>query len=56
MALDDWRRYFDAVFMQQRRSLLVVAPGKAAAVPGGYGESVESAAAVKARMGVYTIQ
>ncbi|MBM69838.1 MAG: peptidase M16 [Haliea sp.] len=56
MALDDWRRYFDAVFMQQRRSLLVVAPGKAAAVPGGYGESVESAAAVKARMGGYTIQ
>jgi secreted Zn-dependent insulinase-like peptidase len=56
MTLDDWRSYFETVFMQQRRSLLVVAPGKAASVPGGYGESIESAVAVKARMGVYTIQ
>ena len=56
ITLEDWRGYFQRVFMAERRSLLLVAPGKAATVPQGHGEPVESAAAVKARLGVYTIQ
>jgi secreted Zn-dependent insulinase-like peptidase len=56
ITLEDWRLYFQRVFMAERRSLLLVAPGKAATVPQGHGEPVESAAAVKARLGVYTIQ
>jgi secreted Zn-dependent insulinase-like peptidase len=56
LTLEDWNTYFTDVFRAQRRSLLVVAPGRAQALPEGYGEAVESAAALKARQAFYTIE
>ncbi|MDO8862565.1 insulinase family protein [Haliea sp. E1-2-M8] len=55
LTLADWSDYFSDVFRAQRRSLLVVAPGNAQALPQGYGAAVESAAALKARQEFYTV-
>ncbi len=55
LTLEDWNAYFGDVFRGQPRSLLVVAPGKVQSLPEGYGELVESAAALKARQPYYTI-
>lgn len=56
LTLEDWNAYFTDVFRAQRRSLLVVAPGRAEVLPEGYGEAMESAAALKARQAFYTIE
>tara|TARA_R110002110_G_scaffold245617_4_gene462055 strand:- start:43509 stop:46364 length:2856 start_codon:yes stop_codon:yes gene_type:complete len=55
LTLEDWSAYFSDVFRAQRSSLLVVAPGSAQALPEGHGVTVESAAAIKARQGFYTV-
>lgn len=55
LTLEDWNAYFSDVFQAQRRSLLVVAPGRGQVLPEGYGETVESAAALKARQAFYSI-
>lgn len=55
ISLGEWQLYFQRVFREQAHSLLVVAPGKTGAVPQGHGKAVDSAAALKAAAGVYTI-
>lgn len=55
LSLEDWSAYFTAVFRERRHSLLVVAPGREESLPEGYGETVESAAALKARQAFYTV-
>ncbi len=55
LSLTDWSDYFTDVFREQRHSLLVVAPGREKSLPEGYGETVESAGALKARQAFYTI-
>ncbi|MEQ9464338.1 MAG: insulinase family protein [Haliea sp.] len=56
LTLEDWSAYFTGVFREQRHSLLVIAPGRANSQPEGYGETVESAAALKARQAFFTIE
>ncbi|MEZ5501534.1 MAG: hypothetical protein R3E50_02340 [Halioglobus sp.] len=34
LTLQDWKDYYERVFLQQRHSLQVVAPGKGASCPG----------------------
>lgn len=55
LTLEEWTAYFSEVFRERSHSLLVVAPGKAQALPEGHGAMLESAAAFKARQGFYTV-
>lgn len=56
LTVEEWSAYFSEVFRERTRSLLVVAPGGAETLPEGFGETVESAAALKAREAFYTVQ
>jgi secreted Zn-dependent insulinase-like peptidase len=53
--LDSWKAYYEQVFMDQRHSLLVLAPGGKGAVPEGEFQIERSAAAIKQGHEVYLI-
>jgi secreted Zn-dependent insulinase-like peptidase len=56
LTLDDWLAYYRQVFLQQRHSLQVVAPGQWGVLPAGEHRVVESAEALKAGHDVYQIE
>jgi len=47
LTLDDWRAYYQQVFIDERHSLQVVAPGGAQALPGNFGKRYDAAKAIK---------
>jgi len=56
LTLPDWKAYFERVFLQQRHSLQVVAPGKSGIVPKGEARAHDSAEAIKRGHAAYTIE
>lgn len=56
LTLPDWKAYFARVFLQQRHSLQVVAPGKWGVVPQGDARDYDSAEAIKRGHSAYTIE
>ncbi len=55
LTMESWRQYYDRVFLRQRHSLQVVAPGKYGALPTAPAERFDSAEAIKAGHDVYRI-
>ncbi|MEM6581250.1 MAG: insulinase family protein [Pseudomonadota bacterium] len=54
--LEDWLAYYQTVFVDQRHSLQVIAPGKSGALPKGKYDVFESADAIKQGHASYLIQ
>ena len=54
--LDSWLEYYNRVFLQQRHSLQVVAPGRWDTLPEAAGTRYEDATAIKAGHSVYVIE
>ncbi len=55
LTLPAWKAYYDQVFLQQRHSLQVVAPGKWKLVPQGDFRVYDSAEAIKSGHATYVI-
>lgn len=55
LTLEEWTGYFRQVFIEQRRSLQVVAPGRFDKFPAGESRRFNSAEELKASHGVYVI-
>jgi insulysin len=55
LTLPQWKAYYDRVFLQQRHSLRVVAPGKWETVPQGDARVYDSAEAIKRGHATYVI-
>ena len=55
LSLDDWQAYFESVFLQQRHSLQVVAPGQWGKFPQGL-RRYDSATAIKDSHGAYVME
>ena len=56
LTLPAWKAYYDQVFLQQRHSLQVVAPGKWKHVPKGDFRVYDSAEAIKSGHATYVIE
>lgn len=56
MTLEQWREYYDRVFIELRHSLQVVAPGKAGKLPAGDYQRFVEADAIKAGHQTYTLE
>ncbi len=56
LTLPTWKAYYERVFLRQRHSLRVVAPGKWNTVPGGDTRVYRSAEAIKRGHATYTIE
>ncbi|PLW81727.1 peptidase M16 [Kineobactrum sediminis] len=55
LTLEQWRDYYRQVFVEQRHSLQVIAPGRFGVVPEGYGETVQDAASIRNSQDFYRI-
>lgn len=55
LTLEEWKTYFEDVFLQRRRSLQVVAPGSRGTLPAGEFRVYDSAEAIKRDHAVYVI-
>tara|TARA_R110002073_G_scaffold36761_3_gene106889 strand:+ start:1636 stop:4497 length:2862 start_codon:yes stop_codon:yes gene_type:complete len=55
LTLSDWKAYYQQVFLQQRHSLQVVAPGKRGVLPQGDAREFDSAQAIKRGHATYLI-
>jgi insulysin len=56
LTLDGWKAYYDKVFVKQRHSLQVVAPGKWKRLPKGDFRVYDSAEAIKSGHATYVIE
>lgn len=56
LTLADWKDYYERVFLQQPRSLQVVAPGKWGSLPKGDARVYDSAEQIKRGHATYTIE
>ena len=56
ITLESWLAYYQKVFLDQRHSLQVVAPGKWGVVPKGEARAYDSAEAIKRGHAAYTIE
>ncbi|PLW70444.1 insulinase family protein [Pseudohalioglobus lutimaris] len=56
LSLEQWQAYYNTVFIEQRRSLQVAAPGKNGLLPAGSQRRVESAQTLKAGHASYLIE
>ena len=55
MTLEQWQDYFTRVFLEQRHSLQVVAPGKWQSLPQGVDKRFDEAGSIKASHDAYTL-
>jgi len=56
LTLDSWKAYYEEVFLKQRHSLQVVAPGKSGLLPKGEFKVFDSAQAIKAGHATYIVK
>ena len=56
LTLDSWKAYYEEVFLKQRHSLQVVAPGKWDRVPKGDFRVYDSAEAIKSGHATYVVE
>jgi len=56
LTIESWLAYYNRVFLQQRHSLQVVAPGKSDTVPAGEFQRFDNAEAIKAGHDAYLIR
>ena len=55
LSLEDWREYYARVFLRNRHSLQVVAPGRFGVLPVVEGRSFDSAEALKQSQDAYSL-